>query len=158
MNKGKPFARPSPFPFSARKYASSLLCQALPFKKTFFRFRRPGTKSIRRFPPLSAVCSPRNLFLFPLAGSKKRRHQSNQRKNFYSFSVPAQIENTSLSRRLSLSENGRFYLRRGFSRCGGLHFPRSRCGFPFRRPHAFLLSFRFPSSDGAKRQFLLPAS
>ena len=62
MNKGEPFARPSPFPFSARKYASSLLCQALPFKKTFFRFRRPGTKSIRRFPPLSVLCSPRNLF------------------------------------------------------------------------------------------------
>lgn len=31
-----------------------------------------------------------------------------------------------------------------------LHFPRSRCGFPFRRPHAFLLSFRFPSSERRK--------
>lgn len=156
MNKGKPFARPSPFPFSARKYASSLLCQALPFKKTFFRFRRPGTKSIRRFPPLSAVCSPRNLFLFPLAGSKKRRHQWNQRKNFYSFSVPAPIENTSLSRRLSLSENGRFYLRRGF--CGGCIFPALAAVFrsDVRTPFCFL-SVSLPLS-GAKRQFLPPAS
>ena len=41
-------------------------------------------------------------------------------------------------------------MRRGFSRCGVRIFPAFAVVFSFRRPHAFLLSFRFPSSERRK--------
>lgn len=157
MNKGKPFARPSPFPFSARKYASSLLCQALPFKKTFFRFRRPGTKSIRRFPPLSVLCSPRNLFYSLSRAVKKGAINRISAKFLFFFCSRADRKHVAFTAAFPIGKRAFLFAQR-FLPLRRLHFPRSRCGFPFRRPHAFLLSFRFPSSERRKTAVFAAAS
>lgn len=149
MNKGKPFALPSPFRFPPEN-TPFLSCGKRCFLKNLFSVSPLRNKIDSTFSARFGRLFPTKSFLFPLADNKKRRHQSNQRKNFCSFSVPAPIENTSLSQRLSLSENGRFYLRKDFSRCGVRIFPAFAAGFrsDVRTPFCFL-SVSLPLS-GAK--------